>query len=46
MSEQAKQREITVQECMRMLNGLDIEKLLQAQEFLGRLESFDVERGM
>ena len=46
VSEQAKQREITVQECMRMLNGLDIEKLLQAQEFLGRLENFDVERGM
>lgn len=46
ISDDSKQREITIQDCLRKLNGLDIESLLQAQEFLNQFPSKTNERSL
>ena len=46
MSEFAKQKEMTLQDCMRKLNGLDMSLLLKAQEMLEGLLVASNERGL
>ena len=39
INEDSKQREVTIQECIRKLNDLDMEFLLKAQEMLNQFPS-------
>ena len=39
ISESSKQREMTIQDCLRLLNNLDMENLLKAQEMLNQFSS-------
>ena len=46
MNENSKQREMTIQECIRKLNDLDMEYLLKAQEMLNNFPSKGTRRSL